>query len=37
MGMEFDTIEEAWKFWGEYGRRIGFGVILTMKFHHLNV
>ncbi|KAF7815090.1 protein FAR1-RELATED SEQUENCE 5-like [Senna tora] len=26
MGMEFGTIEEAWKFWGDYGRSTGFGV-----------
>ena len=25
-GMEFDTKEEAWDFWKDYGRRIGFGV-----------
>ena len=25
-GMEFDTKEEAWDFWKDYGGRIGFGV-----------
>ncbi|XP_057432346.1 protein FAR1-RELATED SEQUENCE 5-like [Lotus japonicus] len=26
VGMVFDSVEEAWKFWVEYGRRVGFGV-----------
>ncbi|KAK3011159.1 hypothetical protein RJ639_011065 [Escallonia herrerae] len=25
-GMEFDSREEAWKFWVDYGRKMGFGV-----------
>ncbi|XP_027362746.1 protein FAR1-RELATED SEQUENCE 5-like [Abrus precatorius] len=26
VGLEFDNVEQAWNFWTEYGRRIGFGV-----------
>lgn len=25
MGMVFDNIEDAWKFWVDYGGRLGFG------------
>ena len=26
LGMEFDSIEEAWNFWNNYGGKMGFGV-----------
>lgn len=26
VGMEFDSVDEAWEFWVEYGRKTGFGV-----------
>ncbi|KAJ1398467.1 FAR1-related protein [Sesbania bispinosa] len=25
-GMEFDSFEDAWKLWVDYGGRVGFGV-----------
>ena len=29
--MEFDSIEEAWKFWSDYGGKMGFGVRKAYK------
>ena len=26
VGMEFDTLEDAWEFWVKYGRQVGFDV-----------
>jgi hypothetical protein len=26
VGMEFDSVDEAWEFWLGYGKEIGFGV-----------
>jgi len=26
VGMEFNSVDEAWEFWVEYGKKIGFGV-----------
>ena len=30
---EFESLEEAWNFWNEYGRKLGFGV---RKFNGTN-
>ena len=32
VGMEFDTLEDAWEFWLKYGRQMGFDV----RKHYLN-
>ena len=26
VGMEFDTLEVAWKYWENYGKQLGFNV-----------
>jgi zinc finger SWIM domain-containing protein 3 len=26
VGMEFNTIDDAWNYWGNYGKQMGFGV-----------
>ena len=26
IGMEFESVEVAWQFWVEYGKKVGFGV-----------
>ena len=32
VGMEFDTLEDAWEFWVKYGRQVGFDV----RKHYIN-
>ena len=32
VGMEFDTLEVAWKYWENYGKQLGFNV----QKHYLN-
>ena len=32
IGMEFDTLEDAWEFWVKYGRQVGFDV----RKHYIN-
>ena len=32
VGMQFDTVEDAWKFWLNYGKQMGFDV----RKHYIN-
>ena len=32
VGMQFDTIEDAWKFWLNYGKKMGF----DLRKHYIN-
>ena len=32
VGMEFNTLEDAWDFWVKYGRQMGFDV----RKHYIN-
>ena len=32
VGMEFDTLKDAWEFWLKYGRQMGFDV----RKHYIN-
>ena len=32
VGMQFDTVEDAWKFWLNYGKQMGF----DFRKHYIN-